>query len=631
MTASLPENTPQQAPLAAQPSKRVSPMRDMIVRAYRRPLTIVGTVLLALLLFSAIFADVISPYTPTEIAGAPLLPPFADGYLLGTDNLGRDTLTRVLHGSRMSLAVGVFGAGMGIVIGIIMGALAGYFGGWLDTLLMRIAELFQIIPALIVALVAAALFGGSMQLVILVIGLTFWPDTARIVRAQILTLKERHFVEAAKVAGFSPWRIISSDVLPNALPPVIVQAALLIGWAILVEAGLSFLGVGDVNMPTWGQMLSAAQVSLSQSPWLSIIPGIAVVLSVLGFNFVADGLNSALNPRRLSVGINHRKLYAAREAALRAEGESLEAELPSTAHGETETQIAHATDERGESPLLIVNDLVFNFSVQGRAVNAVNGVSFHVNRGECVGIVGESGSGKSTIGRVLAQLLPPVEVTRFEGRAALDGEDLLGLSGKRSERVQRDGIAMVFQDPMSHLNPTMKIGEQIEEALTEQLTQSEVRARIDELLERVDLPKSLGVPDRYPHQLSGGQRQRAMIALALAMRPKLLIADEPTTALDASVQAQVVETLLKLHHDEGLSILLISHDFGLIANMAERVYVMKQGEFVESADVIELFDNPQHEYTKSLLAAVPGFDSARHGATPGDGTQGDAERNGADS
>lgn len=625
MNADLPQNAPASAPLAAERPKRNAPMRDMFARAFRRPLTIVGAVLLLLLIGSAIFAEVLSPYTPSEIAGMPLLPPFSEGYLLGTDNLGRDTLTRVLHGSRMSLAVGVFGAGMGIAIGIVIGSIAGYFGGWIDTLLMRIAELFQIIPALIVALVAAALFGGSMQLVILVIGLTFWPDTARIVRAQILTLKERHFVEAAKVAGFSPGRIIVSDVLPNALPPVIVQAALLVGWAILVEAGLSFLGVGDVNVPTWGQMLSAAQVSLSQSPWLSIIPGVAVVLSVLAFNFLADGLNRALNPRRLSVAVDYRKLSEAREAkaATAASASNTDVLGIDAAGTGAAGDVASSTDESstdesnadapGADALLRVRDLVFNFTVNGREVNAVNGVSFHVNRGECVGIVGESGSGKSTIGRVLAQLLPPVEVTRFEGTATLNGDDLLGLSGRRSAQLQRDGIAMVFQDPMSHLNPTMKIGAQIEEAIDEPLSKPEMRVRIDELLERVDLPKQLGVPDRYPHQLSGGQRQRAMIALALAMKPKLLIADEPTTALDASVQAQVVETLLKLHRDEGLSILLISHDFGLIANMAERVYVMRAGRFVESAEVVELFDHPQHDYTKTLLAAVPGFAATQKG------------------
>ncbi len=578
------------------------PSLELLKRAFKNPLTIIGAALLVVLVLTAIFADVLAPYKPTEIAGFPLLPPFSDGFLLGTDNLGRDTLSRVMLGSRMSLAVGVFGAGMGILIGIVIGSIAGYFGGWLDTLLMRVAELFQIIPALIIALVAAALFGGSMQLVILVIGFTFWPDTARIVRAQILTLKERHFIEAAKVAGFKSRRIILSDLLPNALPPVIVQAALLVGWAILVEAGLSFLGVGDVNIPTWGQMLSSAQVSLSQSPWLSIIPGLAVVLSVLGFNFVADGFNSALNPRRLAVEVDYRKLNAERVRKLKSAGEGVTAEVQTV-----ESQYAHETDERSGIPQLIVDDLVFNFKVGGREVRAVNGVSFHVNRGECVGIVGESGSGKSTIGRVLAQLLPPVEVSRFEGRASLDGEDLLGLSGLKADRVRRDGISMVFQDPMSHLNPTMKVGAQIEEAFGGTISGAEARERIDELLERVDLPRAMNVADRYPHQLSGGQRQRAMIALALAMKPKLLIADEPTTALDASVQASVVETLLKLHHEEGLSILLISHDFGLIANMAERVYVMRQGKFVESADVIELFDNPKHDYTKSLLAAVPGF------------------------
>ncbi|KWX57175.1 hypothetical protein ASJ79_12270 [Mycobacterium sp. NAZ190054] len=534
----------------------------------------------------AVAADWIAPYDPTLIVGAPL-EPAGDRFLLGTDNLGRDVLSQLIYGSRASVYVGILGALASTTIGILIGAVAGYFGGRIDTVLMRVAELFQVLPALIVALVMAALWGGSLMLVVIVIGVTTWPNEARIMRGQVMSLRDRDFVNLARTSGFGPAHILFSDVIPNAIPPLIVQAALGVGGSILVEAGLSFIGVGDPNAGSWGQMLNIAQPYLPVAPWLSILPGLAIVLMVLGFNLIADGLNRAMSPRGSAAAAKQRARVLLRRLKPSAKVTEKPILLP---HGEP-------------APLLEVDDLRVWFDAHGTQVKAVNGVSVTVAAGECVGVVGESGSGKSTLARMVTRLLPPVSISQIGGDVRLDGQEVLSMSESALARFRRGRISMVFQEPLNHLNPTMRIGAQIAGGLPPGLSKAERKARVDELLAKVELPSALGIARRYPHELSGGQRQRVMIALALALEPRLLIADEPTTALDATVQAQVLNTLMRLREEENLAILLITHDLGLVASMCDRVYVMRGGEVVESGELASVFQNPESDYTRELLAA----------------------------
>jgi peptide/nickel transport system ATP-binding protein len=271
-----------------------------------------------------------------------------------------------------------------------------------------------------------------------------------------------------------------------------------------------------------------------------------------------------------------------------------------------ETNGAAADQPTGTSPLLDVRRLTIHLRVRDRVVKAADGVDLQVSAGECVGLVGESGSGKTMVARAVVGLLPTVKLQRYDGDVLLDGTNILGLRAKDLRTARQGRVSMIFQEPTSYLNPTMRVGKQIAEALPEGVPHAKQTETVRTLLAQAGLPRGQDIERRYPHQLSGGMKQRAMIALALASNPKLLIADEPTTALDVTVQAQVLQTLRHLHEQRGMAILLITHDFGVIAEMCQRIYVMYAGEIVESADAVTLFEKPRHPYTRLLLDSLPG-------------------------
>ena len=258
-----------------------------------------------------------------------------------------------------------------------------------------------------------------------------------------------------------------------------------------------------------------------------------------------------------------------------------------------------------DMPLLSARDVKVHLRVHGRIVKAVDGVDLDVLAGQCVGIVGESGSGKSTLGRAMTRLLPNVEIAEQSGSVRFCDEDVLAMAPERIRALRRHrGMSMVFQDPLSYLNPTLRIDRQLAESLRHLSDRQAVRERSAELLRQVGLDDVARVLRLYPHELSGGMRQRVLIAMALAPDPQILVADEPTTALDATVQYQVIETLRRLNQERNLAMLVITHDLGMVAELCDRVYVMNGGKVVEAADVFALFDAPQNAYTASLLAAA---------------------------
>ncbi len=251
--------------------------------------------LVLLLLLMALGADVIAPYDPFANSDDVLSPP-STAHPFGTDDLGRDIFSAVVHGARASLLVGLLSAFAATVIGVVVGGMAGYVGGLTDDGLMRLTELFQVVPRFFLALVTVALLGSSIWLIVLLLSLTYWPGTARLLRAQVLTLRERDYVLAARSVGARESIIFLRHVLPAALPPVIILASLHVGGAILIEAALSFLGLGDRNVVSWGALLNDAQQFVRYAWWMSAFPGLAITLTVLGLNLVADGLNDAWNP-----------------------------------------------------------------------------------------------------------------------------------------------------------------------------------------------------------------------------------------------------------------------------------------------------------------------------------------------
>lgn len=274
-----------------------SPLAESFGRFRRNYSAMVALVILSLIVLAAIFGPLVYPTDPFEMVWAPFSPPGVDGFTLGTDYLGRDLMAQIIGGSRVSIVIGLSAAFMSIVIGVSIGALAGFYRGWVEEVLMRITEFFQVLPTLLFSMVIVALFGASLPMITFAIGIVSWTAVARITRAEFLRIRELEFVMAARATGTPPRRIMFSVILPNALPPIIVQAALMVGSAILFEAGLSFLGLTDPNVVSWGQIIGSNRQYILDASYTVTIPGLCIFVTVLCISLVGDGLNDALNPK----------------------------------------------------------------------------------------------------------------------------------------------------------------------------------------------------------------------------------------------------------------------------------------------------------------------------------------------
>lgn len=272
-------------------------MSELTKRFCRSLPGMVGGILLLILLATALLADVIYPGDPWRMVAMPNIPPLSEGYIFGTDQLGRNIAAGIVHGARMSLMIGFVSTVVSVVIGTCVGAVAGYFGKRVDDVLMRVTEFFQTIPSFMLAIVLVAIFTPSLGSIVASIAIVSWPPIARLVRAEFLSLRDRDFVRAARLGGHSSFNIIFHQILPNAMSPIIVMASLMVATAILIESGLSFLGLGDRNFITWGFMIGAGRTMIREAWWLSAIPGVAIFITVLALNLFGQGLSDALNPR----------------------------------------------------------------------------------------------------------------------------------------------------------------------------------------------------------------------------------------------------------------------------------------------------------------------------------------------
>lgn len=533
----------------------------------------------------AVFAPWLPIADPNLMSGTAYQPPGPE-FLLGSDNFGRDVFSRVVWGTRLALVIALASSGISTALGVLLGSISGYFGGWVDALMSRIFDIFLLIPVFFLVILIVALFGSNVLYIMLAIAVTTWPRSARIMRAQVLSLKTRTFVQAARGAGASHGRILFRHIAPNGLPPIVTDAALLMGLAVLTEAGLSFLGLGDQNTVSWGRMIFEGQQQLRVAPWMSIFPGIAMIILVAAFNFFGNGLNRLMNPEvRPAVSGSVPKELRPSESVRR----------PETA---------------ADGSLLRVENLRMYFRLENGWVRAVDGVSFDVPRGGSLGIVGESGCGKSSLGFTLMQALPGNAVLAdgriwFDGRLVVDA-DGNGADSRAFAAIRWKRMALVFQTAMSAFNPVFTIRRQLRAAYLlhrPQASKAEIAARIDEILDVVGIPRSRA--DSYPHELSGGMRQRMMIALGLLLNPELIIADEPTTALDVLVQDQIMGKIQELRAQMNLALILISHDLGTVAESCETIAVMYAGEIVEYAPTSAIFENPRHPYTQALIASLP--------------------------
>lgn len=509
--------------------------------------------------------------------------PFSEGYILGTDHLGRDLLSRLLWGARLSIAVGAAAAALAALIGSTIGVIAGYYAGRVDGVLMRLIDVLMAFPYILLALAIVAVLGPGLLNALLAVVVVNIPFFARNVRGVTVALAAREFVYAAKLSGMSNMRIILSELLPNIAPFIVVAMSTTMGWMILETAGLSFLGLGSQPpQADLGSMLGEARSALISHPHTSVVPGAMIFLIVMGVNLLGDGIRDALDPR-LRDGV-------------------LTSPSPMTSVAVSED----ATEPDGEA-MLALRGLHTRFENGDHRLHAVNGVSLTVAAGECVGIIGESGCGKSVTALSVMRLAASPAAIITAGDIYYRGEALLRLPYEKLRRLRGNRVAYVFQDPLTTLHPLMTIGAQLTEAISvhKPLPREEAVARAAVLLADVAIPNPTERLNAYPHELSGGMRQRVGIAMALANDPDVLIADEPTTALDVTVQAQVLTLLARLRAARGLAVVFITHDFGVVSELCDYAAVMYGGEIVEEGRTSDLLSAPAHPYTKRLIDCVP--------------------------
>ncbi|MEN9654421.1 MAG: hypothetical protein RL235_533 [Chlamydiota bacterium] len=517
-------------------------------------------VILCLIVGAALVGPYVSPYAYDEIALAMKNMPPSAAHWWGTDELGRDLCTRTLYATRLSLLIGALAALIDGCIGVVWGSIAAYTGGKTDETMMRLCDVVQSIPSLLVVILLTVVCGSGIGTLILAMTCTGWISMARICRSQIVWLKEQDFIKAAIILGACPPRIVVRHLLPNAISPLIATATLTIPLAIFTESFLSFLGLG-IQPPSasLGSMINDGLSAVVYYPWRLFVPAGAMTVIMLTLNVLGNSLSE----------MSANKAYP---FARRAKGQNIDR----------------------TTGLLNVRDLTIGFEGRG---NVVRGISFTVEENQSVAIVGESGSGKTVSVHALFGFLPTAQIAgsiSFAGRLGVD-------------------VGMIFQDPMHSLNPTMTIGAQIAEGLIYHkiMQPKEAKARATALLSEMGFTEPENYSTMYPHQLSGGQRQRVMIAIAAACNPRLLIADEPTTALDKATQKQVVALLQNLRKRSQMSLIFITHDLSLVSELCDTVYVMYAGKIVEQGSVASVLTAPRHPYTKALVQSIPTLDTPK--------------------
>ena len=536
-----------------------------------------------LILLAALATPLLPLPDPVQMDIAHRLAGPGGGHLLGQDEYGRDVLSRLLWGARVSLSVALSATAIACIVGTVAGVLGGYLRGITELLTLRVMDVVLCFPPLLLALLVVTLLGPGAATLVLVLAVLYTPGFARVTYAGVLTARAQDYVEAVRLLGASRPRIMLRTVLPNVLGPVLVQLSLTCAAAIVLESGLSFLGLGVVPpAPSWGLMIRGARATMDQSPLLLLWPCVALTATILAINALCDALQSVLDP-----GVPARR---------RTIDRVLPGLLPPTP---------------ADAPL-DVQGLTVAIDTQAGLIHPVRDVSLHVAPGETLAIVGESGSGKSLTGLAILRLLPPAARV-VAGSVRVAGADMLSAGERDLRRLRSGAAAMVFQDSLSSMNPVHRVGRQITEALPAR----GAKAGAIDLLRRVGIPDAPARARLFPHEMSGGMRQRSMIAMAIARDPKLLIADEPTTALDVTIQAQVLELLASLQQERGMALVFITHSLPVVSEIAGRVAVMYAGQVVEEGPVADVFAHPLHPYTAALLASAPQPDGSLPTGIPG--------------
>lgn len=588
MSENIEATTARGPTVAPPPGGKASPARPRtggtVRRVLRNPLGGVSAALLLVLVLAVVLAPLIAPQAPDASALADAFNGPSAGHPLGMDSAGRDILSRVLYGGRNTLGGALLALAIALALGVPSGLFAGYYGGRFDAVANWTVNLVMALPAMVVLLASRAILGPNVWVLMIVLGVLVAPSFFRLVRGIVANVRGELYVDAAKVSGLSDARIVARHVLTVVRGPIIIQVALVAGIAIALQAGLEFLGVGSGSAATWGAMLNEAFQNIQRAPLLILWPGLALGLTNCALVLMAGAVRDALEeqtPRPRSA----RRSRPAPETV--AQQESARSATPRAA-------------------LLSVRGLAVAYAQpDGTDKEVVHGVDLDVHPGEIVGLVGESGSGKSQTAFSILGILPEGgRVTR--GSLTVNSREVAGMSERDHRSLRGRTVGYVPQEPMSNLDPAFTIGSQLMEPIRHHLglTRKEAAARALELLRLVEIPEPERTLRLYPHEISGGMAQRVLIAGAMSCDPELLIADEPTTALDVRVQAEVLGLLRRLQKERGLGVLLVTHNLGVVADVCDRVAVMSAGRIVETGTTEQVLGQPEDPYTRTLLAAV---------------------------
>ena len=494
----------------------------------------------------------------------------------GADRSGRDLFSLMLHGGRPSLLLALVVTVFSATIGGIIGVVAGYLRGRVDSVIMALTDMALAFPGLILVAALTGTLGREVWVLILGFTVLGLPPYIRIVRGVSLAISEREFVEAAEAMGASRLQILRREILPLAVLPVIAFAFLGFALVIAAEGGLAFIGL-SLDQDTWGTLTAEGAREIQEAPHLALIPATIMFLTILSLNLISDRLSELRAPGG-------------------REGTGGPDEFP---------EPALPTDP----DLLTISELRTQLVTERGVVKAVDGVDLRVREGTTLGVVGESGSGKTMLLRSILGAFPLVDARR-SGRIDLDGRDLLTVDDATRRTILGTEIGVVSQNPLSALNPVRTIGSQITEPMRvhRKMSKDAAKTRALELLDQVGIPEPEKRFAQYPHELSGGMRQRVTIAIALANEPRLLLADEPTTALDVTIQDQILKLLQQLQDEREMAVVLVTHDLAVVRGWADDVAVMYAGQVVETGPAAAVFDAPKMRYTEALLESTPRLD-----------------------
>jgi peptide/nickel transport system permease protein len=585
---------------------------SLLRRLVKRPLGAISFAFIVFVGLVAIFGPMLAPYDPNKASLQLVLAPPSAEHLLGGDSAGRDVFSRLLAATQVSVAAALLALVVALVIGVIAGLIAGYYRGWFDSASAWLTSLVMALPGLVVLLAARAVVGPSVWIAMIIFGVILSPAFYRLTYVAVTAVRNELYVDAARVSGLSDGRIISRHILYVVRAPIIIQSAIIASIAIAIQAGLDFLGLGDTSLPTWGGMLNDGFANIYKAPLLMLWPSLAIGLTSIALVLLANAMRDVLE-RTVVVRRRRRRAVATATGSVAAVTTSIGAVTGSTEAFQDELApvrpIEHRDDDRAAARtgevVLSVTDLHVGYETDKGSTQVVHGISLDIRRGEVHGLIGESGSGKTQTAFAVLGLLPRGgRITA--GSVEYEGVRLDHASERDFTAIRGRRIGYIPQEPMSNLDPSFTIGSQLVEPLRVALglSKKDATEKALALLDRVGIPDPKRTFAAYPHEISGGMAQRVLIAGAVSTDPDLIIADEPTTALDVTVQAEVLDVLRGLQEERHMAMLLVTHNFGVVADLCDRVSVMQAGRIVETGPVRSIFHDAEHPYTESLLAAI---------------------------